>query len=152
MKPVRFIVPCLLVLALVFGETGCATHPKPPRGVTAFEREMEVSAYDAGKKSTNWKRNWLFQPVVASGPNKGKRKQVGITASGTKARPGTLAADTKHYPFGTIMYIPGYGYGRVEDRGSAIKGPNKVDVFFKSRKKALNWGRQHLDVRVWPVK
>jgi 3D (Asp-Asp-Asp) domain-containing protein len=77
---------------------------------------------------------------------------VGITASGTKASPGTLAADTKHYPFGTVMYIPGYGYGRVEDRGSAIQGPDKVDVFFKSHKKALQWGRQRLRVRIWPVR
>ncbi len=35
---------------------------------------------------------------------------------------GTIAADTDHYPFGTRMYIPGYGWGKVEDRGGAIKG------------------------------
>ena len=36
---------------------------------------------------------------------------------GRRARLGTIAADTRRYPFGTIMYVPGYGYGRVEDRG-----------------------------------
>ncbi|HNZ49658.1 MAG TPA: 3D domain-containing protein [Candidatus Hydrogenedentes bacterium] len=149
---VSFGTLLLLGLALLLVSSGCATRPKPPRGVRAFDRQMEVTAYDAGKKSTNWKRNWLLQPVVASGPDKGKRKKVGITASGTKAAPGTLAADTNHYPFGTIMYIPGYGYGRVEDRGSAVKGPDRVDVFFKSRKEALRWGRQKLKVRVWPVR
>ncbi|HDP35543.1 MAG TPA: hypothetical protein ENN29_10590 [Candidatus Hydrogenedentes bacterium] len=128
---------------------GCATRPKPPRGVRAIEREMEVLAYDAGKKSTNWKRNWLFQPVVASGPNKGQPKKVGVTASGTKAKPGTIAADTNYYPFGTVMYVPGYGYGRVEDRGGAIKGPDKIDVFFKKRKDALEWGRRRVRVRIW---
>lgn len=152
----RMNLPCrrlllLTVLALVLG-TGCATRPKPPRGVKAYNCDMVVTGYDAGKKSCNWKRNWLLQPVVASGPNKGQRKKVGITASGTKAKPGTLAADTKYYPFGTVIYVPGYGYGRVEDRGSAIKGPDKLDVFFKSRKKALQWGRQPLRVRVWPVR
>ena len=59
---------------------------------------------------------------MASGPSKGKRKDVGITATGTRAKTGTIAADTSIYPFGTIMYVPGYGYGRVEDVGSAIKG------------------------------
>lgn len=141
-----------LALILLVASAGCASHPKPPRGVRSFDRQMEVTAYDAGKKSTNWKRNWRLQPVIASGPDKGKPKKVGITASGTKAKPGTLAADTQHYPFGTVMYIPGYGYGRVEDRGSAIKGPDKVDVFFKSRKQALKWGRQRVKVRVWPVR
>ena len=46
-------------------------------------------------------------------------------------RKGTIAADTAHYPFGTKMYIPGYGWGVVEDRGSAIKGPNRLDIFYR---------------------
>jgi 3D (Asp-Asp-Asp) domain-containing protein len=46
------------------------------------------------------------------------------------------------------MYIPGYGYGRVEDRGGAIKG-HKVDLFFRSRKDALKWGRKKKKVKVW---
>jgi 3D (Asp-Asp-Asp) domain-containing protein len=73
---------------------------------------------------------------------------VGITASGTKARPGTIAADPSLYPFGTVMKIPGYGYGRVEDRGGAIRGRH-IDLYFKSRKEALRWGRQTKEVRIW---
>lgn len=150
-KRMHWSVLLLIAPALVVA-SGCATRPKPPRGINAYNRNMEVTGYDAGKQSTNWKRNWLLRPVVASGPNKGQRKQVGVTASGTKARPGTLAADTKYYPFGTVMFIPGYGYGRVEDRGGAIKGPDRLDVFFKSRKQALKWGRRKLRVRVWPAR
>jgi hypothetical protein len=59
---------------------------------------------------------------------------------------GTLAADTRYYSFGTRMYIPGYGYGRVEDRGGAIKGKDRLDAYFKSHNKALHWGRQNLPV------
>lgn len=40
---------------------------------------------------------------------------------------GTIAADTKYYPFGTRMEIPDYGQGVVEDRGGPKKGP-KVRV------------------------
>ncbi len=60
---------------------------------------------------------------------------------------GTIAADTRFYPFGTRFYIPEYGYGRVEDRGSAIKGRKRLDLYFKSHQKALNWGRKRIDVR-----
>ena len=35
---------------------------------------------------------------------------------------GTIAADPQHYPFGTKMFVPGYGWGTVEDVGGAIKG------------------------------
>jgi 3D (Asp-Asp-Asp) domain-containing protein len=61
---------------------------------------------------------------------------------------GTIAADTKYYYFGTRMHIPGYGWGVVEDRGSAIKGPHRIDVYFDSHKKALAWGRKRLNVKI----
>ncbi len=59
---------------------------------------------------------------------------------------GTIAADTDYYPFGTRMYVPGYGWGVVEDRGSAIKGPDRLDLYFSSHSDALEWGRQRLAV------
>ena len=62
--------------------------------------------------------------------------------------PGTIAADTKYYPFGTIMYVPGYGEGVVEDRGSAIKGSKRIDLYFNSHGKAQEWGRQKLPVKI----
>ncbi|MBI1784376.1 3D domain-containing protein [Candidatus Sumerlaeota bacterium] len=61
---------------------------------------------------------------------------------------GTIAADTDYYPFGTEMYVPGYGWGIVEDRGSAIKGPDHIDVYFPSHGRALEWGRQTVNVTI----
>lgn len=62
---------------------------------------------------------------------------------------GTIAADTRYYPFGTRMYVPGYGWGRVEDRGGAIKGSNRIDLYFKSHQEALEWGRKRLRVEIY---
>ena len=62
--------------------------------------------------------------------------------------PNTIAADTKYYPFGTRMYIPGWGWGVVEDRGGAIKGPNRIDLYFNSHSEALQWGRCKLPVTI----
>ena len=128
-----------LVGLLCFG--GCAHYE---------DRQMVVTAYSSDPISTNWRRGRLFfwRAYVASGPNKGKRKYVGITSSGTKASKGTIAADTRYYPYGTVMKIPGYGKGTVEDTGSAIKGPNRLDVYFSTRQRALEWGRQKLTVKV----
>lgn len=109
---------------------------------------LEVTGYCHCQHCSGWKRNWFGRPVYASGSLKGQRKAVGITASGAHVRPGTIAADTRKYPFGTIMYVPGYGYGMVEDRGGAIKG-HKIDLYFRTHQKALEWGRQHKQVKVW---
>ncbi len=65
------------------------------------------------------------------------------------SRDGTVAADTRYYPFGTRMYFDEYGYGIVEDRGSAIKGQNRIDLYFNSHSKALKWGRRRMDVEIY---
>ena len=146
--PMKYRV-CLVmaVLAVMVWAGGCATV-RPPRGVPGVTRTMEVTGYCKCKKCCGWRRTWYGKSVV-----KGTKthKKVGVTASGVKAKPGrTIAADTSRYPFGTIMYVPGYGYGRVEDRGSAMAG-DKIDLFFGSHKEALKWGRQKKSVQVWVV-
>ena len=73
---------------------------------------------------------------------------MGQTASGKQVKHGTIAADTTIYPFGTVIYVPGYGYGVVEDRGGAIKG-ERLDLYFSSHSQAKNWGRKKQEVQVW---
>lgn len=135
----------IVVLLLALSAAGCASGPRPPRGEKPIVRTMEITGYCKCKKCCGWERNWYGRPVSASN---GKPQKVGTTSRGTKAKVGTIAADTAKYPFGTIMQIPGYGYGRVEDRGSAIKGEH-IDVFFKSHKQATQWGRQKRQVKIW---
>lgn len=141
-----------LIPFLFLALTACAHRPhfEIPRRDPDRMVSMEVTAYSSDRQSTNWKRSWwrLGQPVIASGPRKGRPKKVGITASGTRARPGTVAADTRLYPMGTVVYVPDYGWGRVEDRGGAIKG-QKLDLYFTTRRKALQWGRVHKTVQIW---
>jgi len=140
-----FGLACAL-LSLLFA-SGCASI-RPPAGVKPVERKMLTTAYCKCQQCCGWERKWYGAPVYAYGPLKGQSKKVGITASGTRARPGTIAADLSLYPFNTIMYIPGYGYGRVEDCGSGVKGEH-IELFFSSHQKALNWGRKTRPVKIW---
>ncbi len=145
-------VGLLLVLATMLA--GCSWRDprrSPPRRLAASAAQvqrLEVTAYCPCGSCCGWERNWWGRPVYSYGPQKGQRKQIGLTASGTRARLGTIAADTRIYPFGTVMYVPGYGYGVVEDRGGAIRG-QKIDLFFRTHQQALEWGRQHKDIRIW---
>ena len=68
-------------------------------------------------------------------------KTDGITASGVKAVEGVTVATDKSIAFGTKIYIDGVGERIVQDRGGAIKG-NKIDLYFDSHEKALEFGRQ----------
>ncbi len=144
-------VVMLVIMAVGLGGCVPSRRFQVPKGQAPDLVSMETTGYCKCGKCCGWKRNWRFQPVFAYGPQKGRRKAVGITATGTRARPGTIAADTRHYPFGTIMYVPGYGWGRVEDVGGAIKG-NHIDLYFTSHKKALTWGRKMRDAKIWKPK
>ena len=121
---------------------------RPPAGVPPEQLTLETTGYCKCKECTGWRRNILGQTIYKSGSSRGQRKQVGITSSGAKAHLGTIAADTSIYPYGTVIYVPGYGYGRVEDTGGAIKGEH-IDLFFRSHEDALIWGRRMKDVKVW---
>ena len=97
--------------------------------------------------------------VVATGYSAGfestgktpSHPSYGITYSGVKVRRdeySTIAADLRVFPLGTILYIPGYGYGVVADKGGAIRG-NKIDLYFETRQDVFaQWGKKSLDVYV----
>jgi 3D (Asp-Asp-Asp) domain-containing protein len=99
------------------------------------------------------------QTVVATGytagyESTGKRQghpEYGITYSGVKVKRdlySTVAADLNVFPIGTILFIPGYGYGVVADKGGAIKG-NELDLYFETVSDVYNlWGKKKLNVYV----
>lgn len=115
-------------------ETGTKDYFISSRGKTSFKSSfvMTASAYDLSFESC------------------GKRpgdKYYGITASGTKARPGVVAVDPSVIPLGTKLYIKGYGFAIAEDTGGAIKG-NRIDLFMENRKNALDYGMQKVKVYI----
>jgi len=63
------------------------------------------------------------------------------TFTGTWPQLGTIAVDPSVIPLGARLYVPGYGWGRAEDTGGAIKG-SIIDVYYPTEKEARQWGRQ----------
>ncbi len=58
---------------------------------------------------------------------------------------GLAIAAPKSIPFGTVLFVPGYGTATVKDRGGSITG-NRLDVYFPTHQEALDWGVQYLTV------
>jgi 3D (Asp-Asp-Asp) domain-containing protein len=144
----------------------------------ALDKTAEVSEKSVSvvKSVGNSKKNYQFIPnldgdltkytaieVVATGYSAGIEStgknpghpEYGITFSGLKVvRDGkalsTIAADPKVFPLGTVLFIPGYGYGVVADTGSAIKG-KKIDLYFNTKNQVYEqWGKK--TVKVFVVK
>ncbi|GIP24159.1 3D domain-containing protein [Paenibacillus sp. J22TS3] len=110
----------------------------PSDGKVLRTVSVVATGYTAGYESTGKKKN---------------HPQYGITYSGVKVRRdkstvSTIAADLRLFPLGTILYIPGYGYGVVADKGSAIKG-KKIDLYFSTTKQVYKeWGKKKVEVQV----
>lgn len=74
------------------------------------------------------------------------------TASGRKAvrNPdgySTISVDPRVLPYGTKVFVEGYGFAIAADTGSAIKG-NTIDVYFNTYKEACRWGVKYVKVYV----
>lgn len=121
-------------------EKGTKNTVASSRGNIRFRKAitMTATAYDLSYEST------------------GKRpgdKYYGITASGTKARPGVVAVDPRIIPLGTKLYVESldstkdYGFCIAEDTGGAIKG-NKIDLFFNTAREVRNFGRRKVKVYI----
>ncbi|MFC5449512.1 3D domain-containing protein [Paenibacillus aestuarii] len=98
--------------------------------------EVVATGYSAGEEST--------------GKTPG-HPEYGITYSGVKVKRddkalSTIAADPTVFPLGTVLFIPGYGYGVVADTGSAIKG-KKIDLYFDTKDQVYKeWGKKTVTV------
>lgn len=77
--------------------------------------------------------------------------EYGITFSGINVKRdlySTIAADLDVYPIGTVMFIPGYGYGVVADKGGAING-NKIDLYYETVEDVYSkWGKKTVEVYI----
>ena len=71
----------------------------------------------------------------------------GYTATGDVAGRGSVAIDDKNGPLqmGQRIWVEGYGPGKCNDRGSAIKGW-KIDLCFETYEEAKRWGRKLIKV------
>ncbi|KPD00615.1 Cell wall-binding protein YocH precursor [Geobacillus sp. BCO2] len=77
--------------------------------------------------------------------------EYGITYSGVRVKRdlySTIAADLSIFPIGTILFIPGYGFGVVADKGGAIKG-HRLDLYYETVEDVYKyWGKRKVQVYI----
>lgn len=125
----------------------------------ARRNDLGILVSETEKKESEQLNDYHKVQVTATGYTAGiestgktiNHPQYGMTYSGVQVRRdlySTVAADLHLFPLGTILYIPGYGYGVVSDKGSAIVG-NKIDLYFDTVDDVYDqWGKKNVTVYV----
>ncbi|MDR4949129.1 3D domain-containing protein [Neobacillus cucumis] len=160
----RFALVCLFVLALAAtfqSITGVNIKSMIMPFISVISFTKPVSAAPSTpllEDAFDWSK-YPKQTVTATGYTAGYEStgksqghpEYGITYSGVKVKRdlfSTVAADLNVFPIGTILFIPGYGYGVVADKGGAIKG-NELDLYYKTVEDVYKqWGKKQVDVYV----
>ena len=83
--------------------------------------------------------------VEASAYTLAEGSGTGLTSTGVVPYHGVVAVDPDVIPYGTRMYIPGYGFAVAADCGGAING-NTIDLFMEDYGDAISWGRRDVTV------
>lgn len=100
------------------------------------KKTIVATGYTAGVESTGKEPN---------------HPEYGITYSGVKVKRdlfSTIAADLSVFPIGTVLFIPGYGYGVVADKGGAIKG-DRLDLYYDTVEDVYQeWGKKTVEVSI----
>jgi len=74
----------------------------------------------------------------------------GYTAAGTIAHRGTIAADPRILPLGSVVHLRAGDYSGtylVLDTGAKIKG-RRIDIYMPTRREALSFGRRSVRIKV----
>lgn len=119
------------------------------------EKEQEIEEknknfFNIFQEVSDWKIQWNYMKmeVTAYAPFDNvsgicSDGNPSSTSTGTYPSWGTVAVNPKIIPYGSILYIEGYGWGRAEDTGSAIRTrTDLIDVYFDTHKAACSWGRR----------
>lgn len=134
--------------------TGAPNSQHPAVVAENEEKEVTQSLEDELDFSKYSKQQVIATGYTAGYESTGKNPDnpaYGVTFSGVKVKRdlySTIAADLTIFPLGTILFVPGYGYGVVADTGSAIKG-NRLDLYYDTVQDVYtNWGKKTVDVYI----
>ena len=123
--------PCIQWALNALGDSGCARYKQ-----RMAVRLLDGKAYKVRLRLTRYSDDDSLDPGTGGGPHgctwtdpDGKHKPD------LHLRPGMVAADTRHWPTGTVLYAPPpwHTSWTVADCGPGVRGRDRADVYCRDR-------------------
>lgn len=116
---------------------------------------LGVLNFSRGGNQVYYTKTLKFKASAYTAASCGKNPSssgYGRTATGVYAKRdpygySTIAVDPRIIPYGTKLYIPGYGLAIAQDTGGAING-YKLDLYFNTLNQCYSWGVRNVNVYV----
>jgi 3D (Asp-Asp-Asp) domain-containing protein len=113
--------------------------------------QPEVVAVGTGANMLETARGYVryrqVKEVEATAYTLAEGSGAGVTSTGIVPYKGIIAVDPSEIPYGTRVYIPGYGFAMAGDTGGAIQG-NRIDLYMDRYPDAVNWGRRTVNMYI----
>ncbi|MBL4950914.1 3D domain-containing protein [Neobacillus sp. OS1-32] len=126
-------------------------HPKQKLAVYSSTKSASKKVQKASTSKSKKSKVIRSMTVTATAYTASCKRCSGITATGLNLRKNpklkVISVDPRLIKLGTKVYVEGYGYAVAADTGGAMRG-KKIDVFIPSKKKALQWGRKTVKVKI----
>lgn len=111
--------------------------------VKEWVTEPEDTALRLGTSATGHSGTYKVSRSFISNTTAYYMGETARGASGGRCVYGTCAVDPSVFPYGTLLFVEGYGVAVANDCGGAIKG-TKLDLWMRSHAEACRWGRRHV--------
>lgn len=102
-------------------------------------------------KSGEWIKPINSFNVLSTAYTGDTQTSTGIKPSYNPNGISTIAVDPSVIPYGTLVYVEGYGVAIAADTGGDIKG-NRIDVFLNSESACITWGRKTVRIDILAYK
>ena len=134
-----------------------APAPTAPPPVAAAEPAVAVASPPAvtPEPKQAYRKVWAVVTAYCPCARCCGRSADGRTSIGLSAWKPGIAAEPRAVPYGTRIYVEGYGEAVVDDTGAAMrrvwrrKGQIQLDLRMTYHWQAREWGRQEMFVRVY---
>jgi len=90
---------------------------------------------------------WFYFVATGYSANDPSQGTGSKTFTGKQIYEGVIAVDPDIIPLGSLVEIKDIGLFVADDTGGRIKG-NRIDIFFKSKEKAVDFGKKEIWLRM----
>ena len=149
----KIITLLLILFFLVFVNESNQTIIKNQEQIINFLNQKQIEK--TVTSSSQIKEKTMTARVTAYAPLDNKSgicadSNPAVTSTGYTPKVGICAVNPAKIPYGSLIYIPSYGYAIAQDTGAAMRNYDgiAIDVVMETYEEAMKWGVRYLEIQI----